>query len=136
MTGDSTTSRCGVEQRQQRLPQHPIKTDEIEILESAGGDQPDKVIFFLFRANENCFRFSKFNVNGNGIDFTFPMKEGLPMQTTLKHFILLFCLMQMGTRVFQTFIWLFPVTFDGDVWCVYTNCYFILKIRVNKSSKN
>lgn len=46
MTGDSTTSRCGVEQRQQRLPQHPIKTDEIEILESAGGDtdtQPDKV---------------------------------------------------------------------------------------------
>lgn len=42
MTGDSTTSRCGVEQR---LPQHPIKTDEIEILESAGGEdtQPDKV---------------------------------------------------------------------------------------------
>ncbi|XP_037030087.1 endothelin-converting enzyme homolog isoform X1 [Bradysia coprophila] len=47
MTGDSTTSRCGVEQqRQQRLPQHPIKTDEIEILESAGGEdtQPDKMI--------------------------------------------------------------------------------------------
>lgn len=45
MTGDLTTSRCGVEQRQQRLPQHPIKTDEIEILESAGAEdtQPDKV---------------------------------------------------------------------------------------------
>lgn len=45
MTGESTTSRCGVEQRQQRLPQHPM-TDEIEILESAGGGddtQPDKV---------------------------------------------------------------------------------------------
>lgn len=48
MTGDSTTSRCG-EQRQQRLPQHPIKTDEIEILESAGGEdtQPDKVERFV-----------------------------------------------------------------------------------------
>lgn len=52
MTGDTTTatttttSRCGVEQR---LPQHPIKTDEIEILESAGGEdtQPDKVNGFF-----------------------------------------------------------------------------------------
>lgn len=56
MTGDSTTtSRSGAEQR---LPQqHPIKTDEIEILESAGGDtdtQPDKV--------SKCFRH---NVDNN-----------------------------------------------------------------------
>lgn len=56
MTGDTTTatttttSRCGVEQR---LPQHPIKTDEIEILESAGGEeQPDKV-----QTNRKVFQF-------------------------------------------------------------------------------
>lgn len=47
MTGD-LTSRCGVEQRPpsstaHRLPQqHPVKTDEIEILESAGGGGADE----------------------------------------------------------------------------------------------
>lgn len=69
MTGDSTTSRCGVEQRQQRLPQHPIKTDEIEILESAGGEdtQPDKVNNFLCIETKLMSQFISMNV----IDFSF-----------------------------------------------------------------
>lgn len=59
MTGD-LTSRCGVEQRPpsstaHRLPQqHPVKTDEIEILESAGGggadeQQQDKVFWIYLK---------------------------------------------------------------------------------------
>ena len=49
MTGE-LTSRNGVEQRPLRLPQHPIKTDEIEILESAGGGEEqhqDKVFCYI-----------------------------------------------------------------------------------------
>lgn len=42
-----TTVRNGLEHRPPRLSQHPIKTDEIEVLESAGGDdQQDKVQIF------------------------------------------------------------------------------------------
>lgn len=44
MTGEMTTVRSGLEHRPPRLSQHPTKTDEIEVLESAGGDdQQDKV---------------------------------------------------------------------------------------------
>lgn len=48
MTGETTAVRSVIENRPPRLSQHPTKTDEIEVLESAGGDdQQDKVCTYI-----------------------------------------------------------------------------------------